>query len=329
VDAPSLVVTKSDSLDVDNNGNGLVDEGDTIGYTVTIVNNGLADALSTVFNDSPDSNTSLLNGSVATSSGTVTLGNTLGDTSVSVTIGTIASGGGSVTITYQVTVNTGLPSSVKSVANSALLSGSNFPDVPSNDPASGASGDPTRTLINQPAGSTLSPVTNPNPLVMVFDPAISKIGFLLPGNLGLQNEQIEWFFTVTNIGNATGFNIIVTDVLRPELRIDQLKVAAPLVGTVSGQTITVLIPSLAPGQSVTFSLVTTVISGGSTIDNTACLNAPGLAAERCVTSQPISSLPSTGESPIWWPWIMLAVLAAVSTVMGVVARNWLIRRRQQ
>jgi hypothetical protein len=162
-------------------------------------------------------------------------------------------------------VNIGLPSSVKSVANSTLLSGSNFPYVPTIDTATSTSGDPTRTLINQPVSSTPSPATDPNPLVMVFDPAISKIGFLLPGNLGLQNEQIEWLFTVTNIGNATGFNILVTDVLRPELRIDQLKVDAPLIGTVSGQTITIQIPSLAPGQSVIFSLVTTVISGGASI----------------------------------------------------------------
>jgi hypothetical protein len=218
---------------------------------------------------------------------------------------------------------------VKSVANSALLCGSNFPDVPSDDPATSTSGNPTRTLINQPVGSTPSPATDPNPLVMVFDPAISKIGFLLPGNLGLQNEQIEWLFTVTTIGNATGFNILVTDVLRPELRIDQLKVDAPLIGTVSGQTIPIQIPSLAPGQSVTFSLVTTVISGGASIDNTPCLSAPGLDEERCATSLPITSLPSTGESPICWPWLALAALDIVVGIAGVVARSWLASSRQK
>jgi hypothetical protein len=143
----------------------------------------------------------------------------------------------------------------------------------------------------------------------------------------LQNEQIEWFFTVTNIGNASGFNILVSDVLRSELRLDQLKVDAPLVGTVSGQTITVLIPSLDPGESVTFSLVTTVISGGATIDNTACLSASNLNGQRCVTSSPISSLPSTGERPIWWPWLALAVLVTVSTLVGIIVRSWTIRAR--
>ncbi|HRF98905.1 MAG TPA: hypothetical protein PLZ51_27030, partial [Aggregatilineales bacterium] len=63
-------------------------------------------------------------------------------------------------------------------------------------------------------------VTTPEPNISVFDPAISKIGVLLPGDLGVTGERLDWVVTVTNIGNATGNNVVVTDTLRSELRVE-------------------------------------------------------------------------------------------------------------
>jgi len=37
---------------------------------------------------------------------------------------------------------------------------------------------------------TVDATENPNVMIAIFDPAISKIGFLSVGQLGLQNEQI-------------------------------------------------------------------------------------------------------------------------------------------
>ena len=62
--APSISATKSDYFD-DPDTDGKAVPGDTITYTVQINNSG-ADAAGVVFNDTPDSNTTLVNGSVKT-----------------------------------------------------------------------------------------------------------------------------------------------------------------------------------------------------------------------------------------------------------------------
>lgn len=58
-------VTKADTLAVDNDGDGLVDPGDTLRYTITIQNTG-AEATEVNLNDVFDANTSLVAGSVST-----------------------------------------------------------------------------------------------------------------------------------------------------------------------------------------------------------------------------------------------------------------------
>ena len=64
-----------------------------------------APATGVVFTDTPDTATTLVDGSVTTTQGTITTGNGGGpDTSVAVAVGTIAPGG-SVTITFPVTVS--------------------------------------------------------------------------------------------------------------------------------------------------------------------------------------------------------------------------------
>jgi LPXTG-site transpeptidase (sortase) family protein len=125
--------------------------GDTIEYQVTISNTSAVDALGATYSDSPDPNTTLIVGSVTTSVGTVTTGNTLGDTSVAIDIGTIGPGI-TVAITYRVTVNDPLPPGVTEVANQGLVSGINFPDTPTFDPSTPATDDPTIVPITTIAG---------------------------------------------------------------------------------------------------------------------------------------------------------------------------------
>ncbi|MCC6616139.1 MAG: DUF11 domain-containing protein [Anaerolineae bacterium] len=337
-DLPNVAASKTDALTGDVDNNGLVDPGDTIGYTVVISNSGIVDATAVVFTDAPDANTTLLVGSVTTTQGTVTTGNTAGDTSVAVDVGTLTAGGGTVTITYSVTLNVNVPSTVTSIANSGLVTGANIPDTPSNDPDTTDDGDPTTTEINPPPGPTPEPTSEPQPgepaaqpapAITVFDPALSKVGILQAGGIGLQNEQIEWIFTVSNAGNAAGQNVQVTDSIRPELRIDRLNVDPPLTGSVNGQVITVTIPTLAPGQTVTFSVVTTVIRGGGEMDNTACLTADNFGNTLCSTSSVVTELPATGQSPWWRDWLIGLLLSVGLGLAGLlsVRRITLPRRR--
>ncbi|MEQ1644098.1 MAG: Ig-like domain-containing protein, partial [Pyrinomonadaceae bacterium] len=67
--APSVTATKSDAIIADG-GNGKVDPGETIGYTVQINNTGVSpadDALNVSFNDTIDPNTTLVGGTVSSS----------------------------------------------------------------------------------------------------------------------------------------------------------------------------------------------------------------------------------------------------------------------
>jgi len=139
--ASLIMISKTDALvnDVDFDGN--VDVGDTIKYTITITNpddDGDAAAAGVVFNDTPDPNTDLVVGSVMTSQGVVTTGNTLGDTSVSVNVGSVADGA-SVTIMFEVTVAVETPE----VCNQGFVDGT----PPSDDPGTPAPDDPTCTPV--------------------------------------------------------------------------------------------------------------------------------------------------------------------------------------
>jgi uncharacterized repeat protein (TIGR01451 family) len=137
----TVVLEKTDALWVDVDGDGLVNVGDTILYTITITNpldDGGATAVGVVFNDTPDPNTDLVVGSVTTSQGVVISGNTGGDTFVSVNVGDILDGD-SVTITFEVVVTTETPE----VCNQGFVDGA----PPSDDPDTVDPDDPTCTRV--------------------------------------------------------------------------------------------------------------------------------------------------------------------------------------
>jgi uncharacterized repeat protein (TIGR01451 family) len=150
--AAAVTAEKSSSLDVDADGDGLVSPGDTLLYSVVITNSGTAAVDNMVFTDTPDLNTALVAGSVTTTQGVVTTGNTAGDTEVSVFVGTLASGGGQVTITFRVTIDDPFPAGVLVVLNQGLVTGDGIPDVPTDDPVTPTVGDPTTTEVTPPQG---------------------------------------------------------------------------------------------------------------------------------------------------------------------------------
>jgi uncharacterized repeat protein (TIGR01451 family) len=115
----------------DNDGSGTLTPGDTLLYTLVASNTGTADALAVVIDDTPDANTTLTVGSVTTTQGAVTSGNTAGDSSVSVDLGTLA-GSTSATITFEVTINDPLPPGVTEISNQGVLTGSGVGTITSN-----------------------------------------------------------------------------------------------------------------------------------------------------------------------------------------------------
>jgi hypothetical protein len=109
----------------------------------------LSDALhQVVFHDIPDSNTTLVLGSVQTTWGTVISGNNAGDTSVVVVIGTLPSDS-AVTISFQATINDPLPAGVTQITNQGTVTSAELPPVPTDDPTLAGDTDPTVTPINE------------------------------------------------------------------------------------------------------------------------------------------------------------------------------------
>lgn len=137
------------------------------------------------------------------------------------------------------------------------------------------------------------------PDVNVADPAVSKLGELQPGQLGLPGEQLTWVVTVVNNGAVAATNVVISDQLRSELRIDG---ATSERGTVSinGQTVTVTVASLGAGESFQIRIQTTVLSNPSagTLDNTVTLTADGNIVRSATSILPVpTGLPDTGYPP--------------------------------
>lgn len=155
--------------------------------------------------------------------------------------------------------------------------------------------------VSQTGGSTEN-TDSAEPQIGVFDPAISKLGLLLPGQTGVQGERLEWVVTVSNVGTAAGNDVTITDTLNTSLRIDSVDAPNALV-TISRQTVTVTYATLNVGQTVQFSIFTTALDG-LLMNNTACVTASNQGAEECVTASAMAQLPNTGETPLWRSWLL-------------------------
>lgn len=143
---PWLTAEKIYALTNDADGNGYPSPGDRLQYSIAIVNAGTGNATNVVFSDTPDSNTTLANGSVTTGQGSVTNGNSTGDTSVSVALGTVAAGN-TVTISFNVIINSPLSNTVTEVSNQGSVSSTEFSTILTDDPTTSADADPTETLL--------------------------------------------------------------------------------------------------------------------------------------------------------------------------------------
>ncbi len=135
----------SHALDLD--GDGLVDPGETIAYTITVLNTGSAMATDVRLSDTIPANTTLVNGSVSTSAGVVVT-----EDPVNINVGNL-NPGGLVTIQFSVTIDGGTPDG-SIVPNQATVVGNGGINEPSDDNGDDSDGkNPTLTTIDTGGGS--------------------------------------------------------------------------------------------------------------------------------------------------------------------------------
>ncbi len=315
---PSMSATKTDAVQIDVDNDTVADPGDTVRYTIVITNGGLGSADSVFFNDTPDANTGLVVGSVTTSLGSVTTGNTAGDTSVAVNVGTIPGNGGNVTITFDVTIDNPISGAVTTVSNQGSTSGANFTTFPTDDPAVGGTTDPTVTPL------ILTPIVAATKVDAIFTDG-GTTGIADPGDV------IRYTITVTNSGNGDATALVFNDtpdanttLLNGSVTTDTGSVA---LGNTAGDTsVTVNIGTLAAGASAVIvfdvtvnglpSTVTQIVNTGtvtgSNISPTSTddPSRPG-ASDGTVTA----AAAAAAQIPTADVWALLALM----TLLGIVA----------
>lgn len=137
-----------------------------------------------------------------------------------------------------------------------------------------------------------------------FEPVINMLGFSASTNEG---EDVEWMITFTNTGEVAGQNIVLSDTIGDGLQVESVQINTGTT-SINGRTITVSIPMLNPGETIQFSIITSIVGAGD-LSNTSCVTASNLSGETCVRGVPVQALPATGEAPYWrHPFLWLAVM---------------------
>jgi len=136
----------------------------------------------------------------------------------------------------------------------------------------------------------------------VFRSSLTVDGVLAPGALGLPGERITWIITLRNMGSAPGTDVILTDHVHDQLRIDSVEVDGGEFA-ISGQVVVFKTPSIAPGEQIQMQINTTVLGTpfGGSVENRVQLQAtgPGSVIEDSALSEVFvpTGLPETGYPP--------------------------------
>ncbi len=247
--APStMTITMRDSLAVDTDADGKADPGDTIRYTLAIVNTAGAGATGVVLTNTPDTKTTLVPGSVQTSSGTVTTGNGSSDSTVEIAL-TGLKPGATATAQFDVIVKSGIASDATTITSQATLDGTNFDAVPSDDPDTTATNDTTSTPLDS------NPVKVDKSVAMTTDADSS--GGVTAG------DTLTYTITVKNSGTTTVNDTRLTDTPDANTTIVPGSVTTTQ-GTITGgndagaTTVSVSLDAILPGATATVAISMTV-----------------------------------------------------------------------
>ncbi|MBI5928233.1 MAG: DUF11 domain-containing protein, partial [Chloroflexi bacterium] len=234
---------------------------------------------------------------------------------------------------------TGNPIPTLAVGASQFCTGSHtlgLADIDAGQVINTATADSDQTPPVSDTVTVVIPIGQP-PNILYFDPSISKIGRLGPGQLGLVGEDLTWFVTITNIGNAPGTNVVICDVLVSELQVNSATIDVGTV-TVQGQEVCFFVDTLAPGQVINGQINSTVLDtpASGVIQNTVTLTGTGtdgvVQVESATAVVPVpTGLPATGYPPIpdksasKAPFIWIVISA---TLMTLVAGGWYLRKQK-
>ncbi len=274
-----LYASKDDLLLIDNNGDGQANPGDTLQYTVVISNmldSVGATASNVVFSDTPSVNTTLVTGSVTTTQGVVSSGNTPGDTSIGVDVGDVLDDS-IITVTFQATINDPFPIGVFTVSNQGFINSDTVTNLSTDDPQTPAVGDPTGTLIsNDPQ----------------FDLAIVKtVG--LPGKPTVEiGDTLVYTISVQNNGTLSGTYIGPVDSLPSGVAFLDATPGYNYTSTLSWNPAPV---AIGPSQAHVYTATVRVDACG-VLTNTATVIEPGTAA--FIFSDTVSTFVPCVPSPI-------------------------------
>jgi uncharacterized repeat protein (TIGR01451 family) len=171
--------------------------GDTLQYRIRTINTGNATAQNVLVNDTPDLNTTLINGSIFSESGVINSGNSDGDTTIAIASGDIPAGSSS-TASYRTIINNPLPSGLVTVQSQATTRADNAPITLSDDPATSARADTTAIIVRAQAHIIMTAqvfVSSDNNSDMVASP----------------DDVLTYRITVTNNGTTMANALVMTD----------------------------------------------------------------------------------------------------------------------
>jgi uncharacterized repeat protein (TIGR01451 family) len=260
---PQLQLLKSAALLVDPDDVGVANPGETLRYTLVLNNIGAAPATTVVISDVPDVNSTLVAGSVTTTAGSVSVGNSGGDESIEVVINELINGG-TVTITYDTLIDNPLATGVEQVVNQAIVDSFELPPTLSDDP-SDPTGDQDPTVVPI--------VAQPDLTLLKSDGGASAV----PGGL------IVWALSYDNVGNQQADNVTIEDTVPLNSSFDAAASSAGWAcspGILPGSVCTLNLGNVAVGAngSVNFAVRVddTVPAGVEQISNTAVIADDGL-----------------------------------------------------
>ncbi len=239
---PVIDAKKSASLAVDSNGDQRYSPGDQVLYEIVLRNTGSATASDLMLNDVIDANATLVNGSVSTTVGSVTEGNSAGDRSVQIKIPELKKGE-EATVRLTVRIKSPLSQAISQISNQASITTLDA-SVLTDDPSIDGAQDPTVIALGGIARVDASKVA-----LLLIDQGAKDAS---------AGDTLIYQVTVRNSGSEVTSNVQFEDLLDPNttlvvgsVQTDQGSVA---IGNGEGdKSVQVKIGTLAPEGKVNIS----------------------------------------------------------------------------